>query len=413
LDGDVFVNARSGLTAITMAIFALLVSSCGGGSVNTTPVPGAAATAPAIQSLAAFTTGTVAASVPAAAAVTLPTLTPPGGVAAGTTAIMLLAAQATGGVVAAASAIMSSTPPVGPPALSSIARVAEGTRNVESELAPVSSILFFGFSVDAPAPTTTLTFSAAPTFTVTLPSSYFALPGTAYYIAVYDPSKPSLGWQSRFETCVATASTTTLVCSATVQQSITVLNNVTYFFSLYAVSTSATAPTPAPSVSPTSLATNAPLSATGTVTLATGATVTIPALAGAGGTITLGTVSASTSVAVTTYLQVPPGLPNPGTSFAAPFFVTLTPATTVTISGASSAILIPPTTWVGPPGNNVCPFIEMYDTSRTVGWFLKAITGQCNTGNTSNPNNSASFSTTQSMTLTGGVTYAFAPYPSN
>jgi hypothetical protein len=76
--------------------------------------------------------------------------------------------------------------------------------------------------------------------------------------------------------------------------------------------------------------------------------------------------------------------------------------------------MIPPTTWIG-ANNNSCPFIEMYDTSSTHGWFLKAITGVCNTNNTGtpSPDNSAAFSTTQSMTLTGGVTYAFAPYPSN
>jgi hypothetical protein len=389
----------------------LLLASCSGGSVNTTPVPGAAPTAPGIQSLASFTSASVAASVPSSTAVSLPALTPPAGVATGTSAILGLSAQGAGGVIAAASAFMSSTAPAGPPALSSIARVAEGTRGVEQELVPVSSILFFGFEISAPSPPTSFTFSSAPTFTVTLPSSYFALPGTSFYIAVYDPSKPSLGWQSRYETCVATATTTTLVCSATVQQAITVLNNVVYFFSLYAVSSSSTAPTPVPSVSPTSVATNAPPSASSTVTLTTGATVTLPSIAGAGGTIALGTVSASTSVAVTTYLQVPPGIANPGTAFPAPFYVTLKPATTVTISGTSSAVLIPPTTWVG-PSNNVCPFIEMYDTSSVNGWFLKAIAGNCNGGG-QGTNNSASFTTTQSMTLTGGVTYAFAPYPSN
>jgi hypothetical protein len=394
-----------------MAVFALSLAACGGGTVNTTPVT--SSTAPAIQSLGSFTSTASIASVPASGAVTLPALTPPAGVATGTSATVGLSAQGAGGVIASASATMSSTTPVGPPALSSIARTAEAERGVQSELAPVSGILFFGFEVSAPSPPTSLTFSSAPTFTVTLPSAYFALPNTTFYIALYDPSKPSLGWQSRFETCVATASTSTLVCNATVQQQITVLNNVVYFFSLYAVSSSATAPTPAPSVSPTAVATNAPPSASSTVQLTTGATVTVPSLAGAGGTVTLGTVSPSTSAVVTTYLQVPPGIANPNTTFPATFFVTLTPATTVTFTGTSTAVFIPPTTWVGPQSNQACPFIELFDTSRNNGWFLKAITGNCNGNGNNQTNNSASFSTSTTMTLTGGVTYVFAPYPSN
>lgn len=381
--------------------------------MNTTPLPGN--TAPSIQSLGSFASATSVAAVPASAGVTLPILTPPAGIAAGTSASISLAAQSAGGVNAAASALMSTSQPGGP-TLSSIARLPEGTRSAQNESASISGILFFSFTVSAASPPTSFTFASAPTFTITLPSAFFGVPSTSFYLAVYDPTRPTLGWQSRSEVCAATATTATLVCNAPPPGGpVTIQNNVTYIIALYAVSARAPSPTPAPSVTPTSIATNAPPSASNTVTLTTGATVTLPSVAGAGGTITLGTVSASTSVAVTTYLQVPPGLPNPGTTFAAPFYVTLKPATTVTISGSSSAVMIPPTTWVGPQSDNACPFMEMYDTSSTHGWFLKAIAGVCNTNKTGtpSPNNSAEFSTTQSMTLTGGVTYAFAPYPSN
>jgi len=385
----------------------MLVTSCGGGSSYTGPPATSGPTAPAIQSLAAFTSTASVASVPAAAAVTLPTLNPPSGIAGGTSAILALPAQGSGGVVASASAVMSSTPPAGPPTLSSLLR-APDSRSAESELFPISGILFFGFSVSAPAPTTSLTFSAAPTFTITLPSSYFSLAGTSYYLALYDPTRAVLGWQSRTESCTATASALTLACAAPAPaQTVTLANNVTYYLALYAVSSSAAAPTPAPSVSPSAVSTMAPPSASSSVTLTTGATVTLPSLAGAGGSITLGTVSASTTVAVTTYLQLPPNLPNPGTTYAAPVYFVLTPASTVTVSGTSSGTFTPPTGYTGTSGNNTCPYIEMYDTSRTVGWYLKALgPGTCTGGSTT-------FTTTQSMTLTGGVSYSFAPYPSN
>jgi hypothetical protein len=401
------VNVRSSMTAIVFGVSALLLAACGGGSVNSTPL--ATNTAPAVQSLAAFTSTASVASVPAGAAVTLPALTPPTGVATGTSASIGLAAQSTGGSIGSASATMSSTLPSGAPVLANIARVAEGSRSPETESSPINGILYFLFSISATPPPSSFTFPAPPTFTITLPTAYFSLSGASFYLGLFDPTKPSLDWQSRVESCVPNANTSTIVCSGS--QSFTIVNGVSYLFALYVVSAGAVAPTPVPSVQPTSVATIAPPSASGNVTLSTGATVTLPTIAGAGGTITLGTVSQSTTVAVTTYLQVPPGIANPGNSYPVPFYVTLTPATTVTISGSSSAVFTPPTTWVGPTSNNACPYIEMYDTSRFNGWYLKALAGNC-AGN-GGANNSASFSTTQSMTLTGGVEYVFAPYPSN
>jgi hypothetical protein len=296
-------------------------------------------------------------------------------------------------------------------------RVAESTRGAENESAPITGILFFAFSVAAPPPATSFTFATTPSFTIVLPSAYFALPATSFYLAVYDPTKPTLGWQSRAEACVATTSTSTLSCAAPApQQPVTFLDNVTYFLALYAVSSSGASPTPEPSVNPTAVATNtaAPStsSASGTVTLASGSTITLPTLNSGGGTITLGTVSATTTANVSTYLTVPPNFPNPGNTFAAALYFVFTPASTVTISGTSSATFVPPSSFSGNGLGNACPYIETYDTSNTVGWLLKALgPGSCAGGGGSNSN--ASFTTTQSMTLTGGVTYAFGVYPSN
>jgi hypothetical protein len=397
--GALLVNFRNGLIAATMALTALAVAACGGGSVNTTPISPAAPTAPAIQALS-FTPVAGASAIPATGG-TLPTLTATGG----TAATLTLPAQAAGGVTALAAALLSATAPAGPPVLSSIDR-----RSAQSESSPISGILYISFSLAVPPPATSITLTAAPSFSFTLPASYFSLPNTSFYLAVYDPSHPSLGWQSRQETCTPAAATLTLACGPPQPPSpVTILNNVTYTIALYAVSTSAVAPTPQPSANPTAVATNTPAAfASGTVTLVAGTPIALPSAAGASGTLTLGAVSASTTATVALYLQVPPGFPAPATTYPAPLFYVFTPAATITVSGSSSGTFNPPTGYnTNGAGSNTCPFIEMYDTSRTTGWYLKALgPGTCTGGNTT-------FTTTQPMTLTGGVTYAFGVYPSN
>ena len=135
------MNFRNGLIAATMALTALAVAACGGGSVNTTPISPAAPTAPAIQALS-FTPVAGASAIPATGG-TLPTLTATGG----TAATLTLPAQAAGGVTALAAALLSATAPAGPPVLSSIDR-----RSAQSESSPISGILYISFSLAVPPP---------------------------------------------------------------------------------------------------------------------------------------------------------------------------------------------------------------------------------------------------------------------
>jgi hypothetical protein len=544
---------RSGVSALVATIFALALASCGGGNVNTTPVsqPNVTPTAPALQSLTAFAPVGVNATVPASAAFTFPTLTPPAGVDAGLSGAITMPAQTAGGTGATAQATMQTSLPAGAPALASLARAeAQSLRSTQNEAVPVTGIVFFTETFIGSAK---YTFSAPPSLVVGLPAGYFTVPGIAYYISLYDPTQPTAAWQSRFMTCTPAAGGNFLSCVPTNSGTYSVVGNASYSFALYAVSTSATAPTPAPTASPVAPPTIAPTSisatltgsaqtitlpavtsgvsgsvailgssaqatltgtaqvtpgngyapsaggtpttlysalfttstavsvtggftatftlpqagatgtryilatydsrygwfygiagpgtvsgttvtitsplpasfvtgatygvalyalpsagaASGTVTLATGATLTLPASSGATGSITLGTVSASTTAPVTLFLEPPAGVPNPGTTYPAALYYVFTPAATVTISGTSTASFTAPTGYGTGFPSGISAYIEMYDTSRpTSGWFFKAI-GPATTGGPS-----VSFSTTQSMTLTGGVTYAFAVYPS-
>jgi hypothetical protein len=330
----------------------------------------------------------------------------------GTSATIGLAAQSAGGAVGTAQASMSSTEPAGLPVLQSVARRAQGSRGPQDEVDPIVGILYFGFSASAPPQVTGFTFPQEPTFTITLPSTFFSVPSTTFYLALYDPSRPALGWQSRAETCVATATTSTLTCNQTPASPVTILNNVTYSLALYAISTNAASPTPGPAVSPTAVATNSPTPATGaasgTVAIATGATLTLPAASGVSGSLVLGAASTSTTAAVTLFLALPPGLPTPTTQYPAPFYYVFTPAASVTITGTTTGTFTPPTGYTGVNGNAIYPYVEVYDSSNpTYGWVPK-VAGP----GTDSPSGLTMISTTQTIVLTGGVQYAFAVYPS-
>jgi hypothetical protein len=104
--------------------------------------------------------------------------------------------------------------------------------------------------------TQNVSLNSAPAFSFTLPAGD-ALPNTAYYLAFYDPGRPSLGWQLGFEG-PGTLSGSIVTFSGT--QPVAFQAYAAYWFGLYAVSQSAPAPTPAPSVSPSSAPTVQPSS---------------------------------------------------------------------------------------------------------------------------------------------------------
>lgn len=139
---------------------------------------------------------------------------------------------------------------------------------------PPQVLVYYGLLFDArvpaytsPLPSPTDPPAAAVTLTVQVPAAIF-LPGVAYYAALYDPQRPSLGWQQGFAG-PATVSGTSL----TFNSSYTFNRFEQYWIAIYAQTQGK--PSPAPSVSPlltpspspaalTSLQANLTLSCSGT-----------------------------------------------------------------------------------------------------------------------------------------------------
>jgi hypothetical protein len=110
-----------------------------------------------------------------------------------------------------------------------------------------------------------------PSFSITVPSSVI-LPGASYWLAAYDPTQPSLGWQLAFEgpAAIATGSSTLNFSGGGLYDFAGGSSNNTYWFALYAASSSLPPPTPAPTNQPVSFGcTNQPFDA-GRRTLSTG-----------------------------------------------------------------------------------------------------------------------------------------------
>ncbi len=144
---------------------------------------------------------------------------------------------------------LQNTPPAGVPTLASLLRSPQVVRTVQSGPAvSVITYLYILFNED-------VLLSQAPSFTFALPSSY-VFPGANYYLAMYNPNLPSLGWQLGFEgpgTVSGSNVSFSGGSSAMYFQAWTA-----YYLGLYAVPAGAAAPTPAPSTAPTMAPTVAP-----------------------------------------------------------------------------------------------------------------------------------------------------------
>jgi hypothetical protein len=101
----------------------------------------------------------------------------------------------------------------------------------------------------------TIVMPSAPGFTITIPS-VDVLPNANYYLALYDPTRPSLGWQYGFEGPGNLSGTT--VAFASNPGPFTFEAALSYYFALFVIPQSSTQPTPAPSTSPTSVPTQSP-----------------------------------------------------------------------------------------------------------------------------------------------------------
>lgn len=226
------------------------LAACGGGGGSTTPVvvPTASPTPIAVaSSVPATVTQQQTVTLAAASAGATPMPVPLPSVAGfATTVNVPLPTTAT---AVQLSATVSNVAPASLPPLS-LQRFAQSVRHTTALPAGSSTLLFMQlYSSGA------LALPSAPGFTFVLPAAdIFA--SADYYLALYDPTRPSLGWQYAFEGPAAPSGTSLTFAPPTGQ--FTFAGGVSYYFALFVIPQQATQPTPAPSVSPTAIATQPP-----------------------------------------------------------------------------------------------------------------------------------------------------------
>jgi hypothetical protein len=204
------------LRTAAAGIALIVLASCGGGGGNTV------ALTPAVTpQTAATATQTVA----IASSIALPA-------AGGLSGTLGLAAASSFPVGTTVTSVVTNVPPLALPPLSR-------ARRIDSVVpSQVTSYLTLVFS-------NTVTLAQLPSFALTIPAAD-VLPNTNYFLAFYDPLRPSLGWQNGFEGPAPAATSLNFSGSG----AITFVAGVVYGFGLYAQSIAAPAPTPAPSIAP-------------------------------------------------------------------------------------------------------------------------------------------------------------------
>jgi len=256
------MDYRATRFAFVLCAVCALLAACKGFPYPYPPIPtptmsatpGASPTAPPIPSSSPFTTATQA---------PLPLVTaPPAGQTPQPVPVALPSAQGYGGTfnlpIANANAIASNTsaivtltdqPPAGVPSTlirvrtpSQVRRDAPG-----SQFVPVVFLeLFFSGGV---------TLANQPTITFTVPSNDI-VSGASYWVALYDSTRPSLGWQLGFEGPGAVSGTNISFSGGS--GSFTFVPFSAYVYALYAQSAAAPSPTPAPTPTPTPVPTPTP-----------------------------------------------------------------------------------------------------------------------------------------------------------
>jgi hypothetical protein len=217
-------------------------------TVAPTQTPVAAVTPVAFPSVAPFSAGrtaTVALPAAGANATPMPIALPSAG-GFGPTLLLPLPQSA---VNVQVTQVVSNVAPAGAPALSTVraaAAVRRGLARPQGSAVLLYTELFF---------TTTVTLASTPSFSFVIPSGD-VVPGVGYYVALFDPTRPSLGWQYGFEGPATLAGTTLTFAPAS--GSFTFSGNLTYSFALVAIPTGEAAPTAAPSIAPTSVPTQTP-----------------------------------------------------------------------------------------------------------------------------------------------------------
>ncbi len=392
---------RALFLAAPIAILAAIVAACGPG--NNGPVAGVLSptnNGPS-QTLPSFT---ASGAVPLASNVGVPIALPTGGGVGGTLTIPAGSTVPAGTVL---SGTLSNAPPSGAPALSSIARsTASALRGTQGETSAVFGLLYGSVSVTNP-----ITVASGATWTFTFPAGFVAgIPSSlTVYIAMYDPTRPTLGWLDRVVNCTTSASANTISCTSTGAANIPA--NTTYLFALYAVASSAATPTPAPSVSivPASPNPNQVTYNAGTPTLS------LPLEGGISAALALPTSSPSSGTTITGVASSTAAgafLPNVGgTDINTVLYVgSLTSSTNITFPGNTTISFS--TKSIANP--NALYYLATYDSSQAAsGWFAQSVgPGVVNPAAGTITFNTSS-SVNPSFAFKANVQYGFALYVSN
>lgn len=214
-------------------------------TASPTPVPLPSQTPYVVQAVATLPPATPVpqGQTPAPIPVALPT----GGPVTGSMSIAASGAAIAPGTRVATQ--LQNTAPAGVPTLASLLRTAHVSGTAQGGPAvSVITYLYILFNED-------VLLSQAPSFTFSLPSSY-VLPGASYYLALYNPNLPSLGWQLGFEGPGTVSGSSVAFTGGS--SSIYFQAWTAYYLGLYVVPAGTSTPTPAPSTAPTMAPTVAP-----------------------------------------------------------------------------------------------------------------------------------------------------------
>jgi hypothetical protein len=290
---------------------ALVVASCSGGSTGVNPGVLGTPPPPVIPNSTFSASGSASLS----SSVTFPSA---GGYTA--TAVFPPATNppATLTTNVSSSALDTSTVPT----LQNLARSPQALRGAQA--GSITVLYFFRFLTSSSA-----SFSNAPALTFSVPSTSI-VSGVSYYLAEYDPLRPSLGWQKAFEGPAAVNGTTLTFAAPSPATPLTIIAGVPLYFALYAVSSSAPTPTPAPNVTPipTSVSTTLPAGNPGpTFSVALGGYT----IAG-----NLSNTNSGPLATLTANLGAAPGLPLGGLPSNANVFLTLSVSATAPLTNVAN-----------------------------------------------------------------------------
>ena len=430
------MNFSRCILAASLIAAAIAVDACGSSNSSSSApfVPASAPTAVPIAAPAAFTASSTVPAPAAAAAVALPTNSvysgaidlgaPTSPIPPGTTIADIL------------SDVAPSTAQA--PALSDALRHALAQRIGESANGAIVVLAYVNLLYS-----NTVTYASAPSFSLTVPAAQIA--NAAYYVAAFDPARPTLGWQLGFSSVGSVSGSTLSFKGASTP--FTFDAGANYYFAVYAISSAAVAPTPAPSIvpivptaapvaSPTSTplpsptatavptitptavptvkptvapvpsptasapaASPTPTLPPGTVALSGGATIVLPVVNSYTGTVTLPAASSSTTATVLTSTLVPQGVTAaPGTVL---FYAAVTPAGPITFtSGTVTGTILPKV--IGPSALTGTYHLDLFAPG--LGWIV----GTVNSTPTANGGISFAYPLTQAIPLTAGARYVFA-----